>query len=269
MNSSAGPLISIVTPVYGGACLEALYQRVVTAVSSISDNLEIVMVNDASPDNAWETIGLLARADARVRGIDLADNVGQHVAILAGLDHARGQWVVVMDCDLQDRPEEIPRLYQAAGDEFDIVLARRIVRQHAGLRLLGSKAFYAVLRLITGIRQDHTVGNFGLYRRPAIEAILANRERYYFPLLVRSVAFSTTSIDVQHDVSKVPSSYSVAKLINLALITIRANCPGVSTRQLANVPEKRNVYRVRRLCGAGTQEVEFPLLRQSRHNALP
>ena len=147
-----------------------------------------------------------------------------------------------------DRPEEIPRLYQAAAGGF-IVLARPAVRQHSGLRRLGSKTFYAVLRLITDIPQDHAVANFGIYRRPAIDAILAIRDRYYFPLLVRSVPFRTTSIDVEHGASEGGrSSYSLAKMLKLAFTTFRANWPSASAQQ-TSISSARTAYRVRGASG--------------------
>lgn len=250
MSAPTAPFLSVVIPVFRAECLPALYQRLVKAVGTVSDDFEIVMVNDASPDQAWEAITSLSRSDARVRGIDLELNVGQHVAILAGLDHARGQWVVVTDCDLQDRPEEIPRLYQEAARGFDIVLARRAVRRHPALRRLGSKAFYAVLGLVTGIRQDPAVANFGIYRRSAVEAMLAIRERYYFPLIVRSVPFRATSIDVEHGASESgQSSYNLAKMLKLAVTTIRANWRGPHAA-LASTSAARTSYRVRETSGS-------------------
>jgi polyisoprenyl-phosphate glycosyltransferase len=219
------PLISVVTPVYGAACLEQLYRRVAAALPAISDNFEIVMVNDASPDQAWSLIEALAALDSRVRGLNLSRNVGQHEAILAGLEHARGEWVVVMDCDLQDQPEEIPRLYHAALESnFDVVLARRTLRQQTFHRALASKAFYALLSIVTGIVHDPAVANFGIYRRTVIEAIIATRERHFFPLLVRSVGFRQTSIDVTHAQRGAgASSYSVARMVRLAVTVLAAN----------------------------------------------
>ena len=217
---ASAPLISVVIPIYRAGCLKELYHRLTTSLTAIGDDFEIVMVNDASPDQTWDVIVSLARIDFRVRGIDLETNVGQHVAILAGLDHATGQWVVVMDSDLQDRPEEIPRLFEVAAKEgFDIVQARRAVRWHSLWRRLGSQAFYTVLGSVTDIAQDPSVANFGIYRRAVIQAILAIRERYYFPLLVRTVGFRLTSIDVEHGARRADrSSYSLAKLLKLAFI---------------------------------------------------
>ena len=106
------PKISVVSPVYG-CCdsLNDLYIRLKDALSTISEDFEIIFVNDASPDNAWNTIKELVAQDDRIKGINLSRNFGQHKAIAAGLAHAQGDWVVVMDCDLQDRPEDIIKLY--------------------------------------------------------------------------------------------------------------------------------------------------------------
>ena len=107
--------ISVVSPIYGcKACLPELYERLVASLSQISPSFEIILVNDACPENSWECIELLCERDSRVKGINLSRNFGQHYAISAGLDHARGEWVVVMDCDLQDQPEEILKFYAKA-----------------------------------------------------------------------------------------------------------------------------------------------------------
>ncbi len=260
MSRTASPLISVVTPVYGGAYLRELYHHLKTALSTITDEFEIIMVNDGSPDQAWEVITELAENDPKILGVDLSCNVGQHVAILAGLDRAAGEWVVVMDCDLQDRPEEIPRLYETAARDFDIVLARRLLRP--SLRRLLPRAFYIVLRGLTGRSMDHLIANFGIYRRPAVEAILSMRERYFFPLIVRSVDLPLTSIDVQYGEGGL-SSYGWAKLFKLAFVTIKANW---SARLVKFPITHRNDpgYRVRAVCGGsewrqGTAVSAIPL----------
>ena len=103
--------VSIVIPVYKAeACLEELYRRLVAALSAITEDFQIVMVEDCGGDGSWDIIRALAARDARVKGLQFSRNFGQHYGITAGLDHCDGDWVVIMDCDLQDRPEEIPRL---------------------------------------------------------------------------------------------------------------------------------------------------------------
>ncbi len=122
--------ISVISPVYGcKTCLYELYFRLKETLEKITPDFEIILVNDGSPDGAWETIVELANKDKRVKGIDLSRNFGQHYAITAGLDYCKGQWVVVMDCDLQDRPEEIIKLYDKSKEGVDIVLAQRINRR--------------------------------------------------------------------------------------------------------------------------------------------
>ena len=102
--------ISVVIPVYQAEdCLEELYRRLKTALEPISRDFEIVLVEDCGGDRSWRIITELARGDGRVKGLQFSRNSGQHYGITAGLDHCDGDWVVVMDCDLQDLPEEIPR----------------------------------------------------------------------------------------------------------------------------------------------------------------
>lgn len=219
------PFFTVITPVYGCAgCLEELYTRLVAALSPIDQNFEIIMVNDASPDRAWQAIGTLADRDERVRGINLSRNFGQHAAITAGLDYARGEWIVVLDCDLQDQPEEIPKLYALARQGFDIVLARRVSRQDSLIRRLSSKCFYGVLSYMTATEQDSAIANFGIYHRSVIAAISSIRESHrYFPTMVRWVGFRSTTADVSHAPRKEgKSSYNVRKALNLAFNTIMA-----------------------------------------------
>src|SRR5262245_56119690 len=114
--ASAEPVeLSVVIPVYGCApCLTHLYERIVSVADSITSSWEAILVDDRSPDDAWTTVSRLAERDPRVVGIRLSRNFGQEAAISAGLQRARGRWTVVMDCDLQDPPEVIARLYTKA-----------------------------------------------------------------------------------------------------------------------------------------------------------
>jgi polyisoprenyl-phosphate glycosyltransferase len=215
--------ISIVTPVYAcEGCLHQLYERLVAVLPTIVDDFEIIMVNDASPDRAWDVISELAAMDRRVKGVALSRNFGQHAAITAGLDRARGDWVVVMDCDLQDRPEEIVRLFRKAREGYDVVFARRGNRQDSILRRIASRLFYGVLGYLTGTPQDEAIANFGVYSRRAVQAVCSIRESHrYFPALIRWVGFTSTSIDVEHAPRTIGrSSYDFTKTVRLAYRTI-------------------------------------------------
>lgn len=125
--SSNEPLISVVSPVYKAEkIVKELVRRINNSVSSITNEFEIVLVCDGSPDCSWKEINDICKTQQNVVGINLSRNFGQHYALSAGLQHARGQWIVVMDCDLQDQPEEIPNLFAKAQEGYDMVLAKRV-----------------------------------------------------------------------------------------------------------------------------------------------
>ena len=142
MNINNKPLISIVSPVYNAdTIVEELTKQIKSALKQITENYEIILVNDCSPDNSWKNIVKESENDHRVKGINLSRNFGQHLAITAGLNYAKGDWIVVMDCDLQDRPDEIPNLYKKALKGWDIVYARRFQRQDKLLKRISNRLF--------------------------------------------------------------------------------------------------------------------------------
>lgn len=219
MCSSPTIEISIVSPVYRAEKLvKPLVARLVKVLDSLALNYEIILVEDSSPDQSWQAVADECGLQSNVIGLRLSRNFGQHYAISAGLSRARGRWVVVMDCDLQDQPEEIPRLLQRATEGYDIVLARRSVRRDGVLKIASSKLFYYVLSYLTGTKLDATVANFGIYHRNVIGAINTMPESIrYFPTMVRWVGFKSTAIDVAHAARPDgASSYNWSRLINLA-----------------------------------------------------
>jgi dolichol-phosphate mannosyltransferase len=220
------PHISIVSPVYGcKTSLYELYIRLKETLEKITLDFEIILVNDASPDGAWETIKLLANKDPRVRGIILSRNFGQHSAITAGLDICRGEWVIVMDCDLQDQPEEIIRLYEKAKEGYDYVQGHRNKRKDRLLKRTFSKIFYLLLQYLTDSKIDSSIANFGIYNKKVIQSINNLREKSrWFPTFVNWVGFEGTSIIVQHGIRiDGRSGYNLKKLLNLALDVILLN----------------------------------------------
>ena len=217
--------LSVVIPVYRAEeCLHELYRRLRLACSQISEDFEIVLIEDVGGDRSWDIILELAAADPRVKGIRFSRNFGQHYGITAGLDVCDGDWVVVMDCDLQDRPEEIPRLHAKALEGYDVVLARRGARHHSWVKRTASAVFYRIFRYLTEIPYDGQVGNFRILSRQVAETLRLFRERLrFFGGLMTWVGFRTTSIDVEHSARFAgESTYSYRKLARLASDTILA-----------------------------------------------
>ena len=215
--------ISIVVPLYRcDKAVEELTDRISTTLGAQKLSFEIIYVNDASPAADWEAVTQIAQENTCVKGLNLSRNFGQHYAITAGLNYASGDWVVVMDGDLQDQPEDIPLLYNKAQEGFDIVLARRVERQHSLLKRTGSKWFYKTLAYLTDTEQNAEIANFGIYRKNVIAAILSMKDKTrYFPTMVRWVGFKRTEIGVNHAARKEgKSSYNLKALLNLALNTI-------------------------------------------------
>lgn len=225
MIAAPVPFISIVSPVYRAEKLvDELVRRISASVADITQEYEIILVEDRGPDQSWARIAANAARDSRIKGVRLSRNFGQHRAITAGLEHCTGTWVVVLDCDLQDRPEEIPRLLAQAQLGYDIVFAKRVDRRDTWLKRLFSRAFYRVLSYLTETTQDPTIANFGIYHRKVIDAVVSLRENIrYFPTMVRWVGFRTAAIAVEHaERGEGTSSYNFSRLVNLALDIILA-----------------------------------------------
>ena len=221
-----GISISIVSPVYRAAALiDDLVNRIVASINTLTEDYEIILVNDASPDDSWKRIVTLCRSNPRIKGISLSRNFGQHYAITAGLHYAKGEWVVVMDCDLQDRPEEIPNLYKKAQEGFDIVYARRTGRKDGLLKKSTSAFFHRVFSHLSGVKSDKTIANFGIYRKQVIEEFNKMSEQTrFFPSQIKYLGFNDTAIDVEHcERPEGKSSYSFVKRFKLGMEVIVSN----------------------------------------------
>lgn len=217
--------ISIVIPVYRAeGCLDELYRRLRAALEPISGDFEILLVEDCGGDRSWPLITELAKRDPRVKGIQFSRNFGQHYGITAGLDHCDGDWVVVMDCDLQDRPEEIPRLYAKAQEGHEMVVARRGKRSDPLLKRLSSWLYYSVFSWLADMDYDPQAGNFRILSRKIIDNYRNMRERSrFFGSLINWMGFPAASIDVQHDERfEGQSTYTFSKLWRLGAETIIA-----------------------------------------------
>ena len=230
--------ISVVVPVYGcRAALRQLYERVVKSVTQITDDFELILVNDRCPQNSWEVIKEICAEDKRVVGLNLARNFGQIKAITAGLDYCSGDWVVVMDCDLQDRPEEIIRLYNKAVEGgYDVVFAKRKQRKDSPIKKAMSRAFYKVYNYFSDGCYDPDVCNFSISKKKVIDNYCRMREQDRgFVIFMMWLGFKRTCIEVEHDERfEGKSSYSLRKRFKLAfeIILSQSNKPLLFTVRL-------------------------------------
>jgi adenylylsulfate kinase-like enzyme/glycosyltransferase involved in cell wall biosynthesis len=214
------PHISIVSPVYRAEnCVSELCRRLKLAVAQITEDFEIILVEDRGPDNSWAVIQHEALTDSRVRGIRLAKNFGQHRAITAGLDIAKGDWVVVMDCDLQDPPEEIPQLYAKAREGYEIVVAQFDERAESTLRQKASQSFWAGLSWLAGIPFDHRIGNFRIMSRRVVENFRCYREQLrLLGGITALMGFTSTKLRLKRDDRFAgETSYTFGKLLSIAV----------------------------------------------------
>jgi glycosyltransferase involved in cell wall biosynthesis len=214
---SAEVELSIVIPVYGcRECLGALHRRLVESASLVTDDFELVFVDDASPDDAWDELVQLAHADPRVRAFGMSRNFGQDAAITAGLSHARGRWTVVMDCDLQEPPEEIPRLHAKAQEGYDIVRTTRPPGGHSRLRSLASRGY----RLLTlEHRSAIEYSNMSMLSRRVVDAFLSLRDRdREYALVLDWLGFEAATIPIDHQQRPTGrSSYTWRRLVRVAI----------------------------------------------------
>ena len=213
------PHISVVIPVYlAENCLNELYYRLKKSLEIITLDFEIIFIEDCGGDNSWNVIYELAQKDSRVIGFRLSRNFGQHYATTAGLDLCKGDWVVFMDCDLQDHPEEINSLYKKAQEGYDVVLAKRENREDPFFKKICSVLFYVVLNYLADSKLDPRVANFRIISRKAADSIKQMRESLRFISCLNDwVGFKTTSINVKHSKAyNRKSAYNFKKLLSLA-----------------------------------------------------
>ncbi len=223
--------VSVVVPVYESAeCLEELCRRL-QAVLASAGGFEIILVCDGSPDASWAEIERLASGNPTIKGINLSRNFGQHYALTAGLDHASGDFVIAMDCDLQDRPEDIPALIAKAGEGFDVVTGIGTFRGRDNwLHRMFSAAYYWIFDFLAERDERSFNTSFILMRRKVVEEFRRLRERRrLFLSLLQYLGFRWAKLPVTHD--KRPrgrSSYTFVKRLQIAFAGITAG----STRLL-------------------------------------
>jgi polyisoprenyl-phosphate glycosyltransferase len=211
--------ISIVVPVYGCKdCLNSLVERTSAILLRMALTFEIVLVDDCSPDGSWSEILRLIETASGIRGIRLSRNFGQHAAIAAGIAASRGNWIAVMDCDLQDPPELLAELYTRAQAGAEVVMARRRTRIETWHRRLVSRLYFAILRRL-GSAIDGTDGALSMMSRNVADAYLTLRDHdRHHALLLRWLGFRQETIEYDQAArADGASSYSYGALIETAI----------------------------------------------------
>jgi dolichol-phosphate mannosyltransferase len=205
--------------------LEELVARISKAVAPLTSDYEIILVNDCSPDASWEEIKTLCARDAKVKGINLAHNFGQPYAITAGLSYAQGDYIAVIDCDLQNKPEDLPALFLKAMEGYDIVSARRVHRDDTFLKRMSSAVFHRVYDFLSGFSTDKAVAEFGVYSKRIVKVYCSIPEySRSFVELIHTLGFRKTGIDVMHDHRlEGKSSYNLSRLLRLSFNAIISN----------------------------------------------
>jgi glycosyltransferase involved in cell wall biosynthesis len=220
-GNRTNPVLSVVVPVYGcQSCIRRLHERLTATLQELDTAYEIILVDDRAEDGSWPEIERLAYLDGAVRGILLSRNFGQHAAITAGIRYARGTWVAVMDCDLQDPPEDIPRLFAKAMEGYDIVFGRRTHKKQANLprRLLGI-LYYWGLRTFASANTSGEFGTLSILSRKSVDAFLELRDNdRHYTLALLWLGFKTAVVDYDPAPRFTGrSSYSFQRLLKLAL----------------------------------------------------
>lgn len=214
---------SVISPVYGAASLlHELVSEIESAVQKFTDDYEIILVEDHSLDDSKKIIREICAENKHVIGVFHSRNFGQQYAIHTGFTIAKGDYIITLDCDLQDTPALIQDLVEKSKEGYDIVFASRQNRQDGYVKKLGSKLFNKLLGFMTDTVQDETIANFVLYKKKAVEAMLCMGDcRRYYPLMNHWVGFETCKLPIPHaertDGKK--SSYSLQKRIELAFNT--------------------------------------------------
>ncbi len=215
------PLISVVIPVYRAeAYVEELGKRLVASLGTMTEDFEIILVEDGSRDRSWRLIQELAKTDSRVKGIRFSRNFGQHPAIAAGFRESRGDLIVLMDCDLQDRPEDIPKLVETQRQTgADIVYTIKEGETGSWHVNLTSRLYHYVFSKVAGLSVPENIGTFRLCTRNFLNAVLEYPERnILFGPLMFYVGFESAIIEVRHEKRSVgKSTYTFRKRLALAV----------------------------------------------------
>lgn len=213
-------MLSLVIPIYNEEKLiDELVRRTVAAIETVTDNYEVIFVDDGSLDRSLEEILMRREKNRKIKVLSLSKNFGHQVAYTAGLEYAKGEIVGMMDGDLQDPPELIPRMYRKITEEYyDIVSGKRTGRKGSAGRNMFSRLFHLIFRNIGDIRNIENYGNYALMKRIAVEALLSMKEKVrYLPGLRTYVGYKQGSVEyVRDDRFKGKPKMTIKRLFTLA-----------------------------------------------------
>lgn len=212
------PSLSVVIPVFNGSqTIGEVVSRVINVCASRKYEFEIILVNDGSRDNSWEVIRHLAEQEHSVTSINLAKNYGQHTANLCGFRASRNNYIITLDDDLQNPPEEIPNLVDKATAGYDLVLGMFAAKKHNSARKAGSKIIQCLNKIIFNVDEDLILSNYRCIHRSVIKPIISTRHyRPYIPGLLLEHSCNRVNVCVKHGPRKHGSSnYTLVKIIKL------------------------------------------------------
>jgi glycosyltransferase involved in cell wall biosynthesis len=219
MIMSQRPYLTIISPVYRAEkIVDELVSRIREEASKITNNYEIILIEDCGPDNSWSKIVENCKRFQEVKGIKLSRNFGQHYAVTAGINNSTGDFIVILDCDLQDNPSLIHDLLAKANEGFDIVFTTRKKRKHSLFKNVTAYLYSLVFLLIADKDYSVNMGSLVLFNSRVKEEFvkLNDQDRLYIQLL-KWIGFRQTSIEVEHQPRHSGNStYSLLKLIKIA-----------------------------------------------------
>lgn len=211
--------INVIAPIYNEQeLIKEFVSRVTKSLNSITDDYKVILIDDGSKDNSWNIIETICDEDKKISGIQLSKNFGHHYAITAGIHNSDAEWTIVMDSDLQDRPEVIPDLYKKANEGYDIVFVSRVQRPESFLYQLLQKFFYLILRTLSGIKFDSRQANFSIINKKVVDAFkdFPEQARFYGST-INWLGFKRTYIEAIHGERFAGKpSYTIRKRLKLA-----------------------------------------------------
>jgi dolichol-phosphate mannosyltransferase len=213
-------LLSVVAPAYNE---ESLIRHFITEVTKqiekITSDYEVIIVDDGSFDSTWTEITKECLQNQKIKGLKLSRNFGHHYAITAGLFESAGQWTVVMDSDLQDRPEVIQDLFDKAQEGFDVVFVNRVERPETLMYKILQRFFYFILNLLSGLDFDSRQANFSIISRKVVDAFKQFPENgRFYGSTIKWLGFERSTVEAKHGSRfKGTPSYTFRKRIKLAV----------------------------------------------------